>query len=159
MIIMIKIKIIAVGSLKEKFLREALKEYEKRLSKFAKLEIIEVEETKIQSKSAENVKKEECERLLKKIGERDFLILLDVHGEIISSEELATKLDSLVQKGISPITFVIGGTLGLSEEIRKRANFRLSISKMTFTHQMCRVILLEQIYRAFKINNNEEYHH
>lgn len=156
---MIKIKIIAVGSLKEKFLKEALNEYEKRLSKFAKVEIIEVEETKIQSKSAENVKKEECERLLKKIGEKDFVILLDVHGEIISSEELATKLDSLVQKGISPITFVIGGTLGLSEEIRKRANFRLSISKMTFTHQMCRVILLEQIYRAFKINNNEEYHH
>lgn len=156
---MIKIKIVSVGSIKEKFLKDAISEYLKRLTRFAKIEIIEVDETKIQNKSEEQVKKEEGERLLKRIGQDEFVFLLDLKGELISSEELAQKINDLINKGISPLTFVIGGTLGLSEEVRKRANIKLSISKMTFTHQMCRMIILEQIYRAFKIINNEEYHH
>lgn len=156
---MIKIRLLVVGSIKEKFLKDAISEYQKRLSRFAKLEIIEVEETKIQNKSEELVKKEEGDRLLKRINRDDYVILLDLKGNFLSSEELASELNSLIAKGISPITFVIGGTLGLSDEIRKRANLKISISKMTFTHQMCRVIVLEQIYRAFKIINNEEYHH
>ena len=156
---MMKIKIVGVGSIKEKFLKDAISEYLKRLTRFAKIEIIEVDETKIQNKSEEQVKKEEGERLLKRIGQDDFVFLLDLKGELISSEVLAQKINDLINKGISPLTFVIGGTLGLSEEVRKRANIKLSISKMTFTHQMCRMIILEQIYRAFKIINNEEYHH
>lgn len=156
---MMKIKIVSVGSIKEKFLKDAISEYLKRLTRFAKIEIIEVDETKIQNKSEEQVKKEEGERLLKRIGQDEFVILLDLKGELISSEVLAQKINDLINKGISPLTFVIGGTLGLSEEVRKRANIKLSISKMTFTHQMCRMIILEQIYRAFKIINNEEYHH
>ena len=156
---MMKIKIVSVGSIKEKFLKDAISEYLKRLTRFAKIEIIEVDETKIQNKSGEQVKKEEGERLLKRIGQDEFVFLLDLKGELISSEVLAQKINDLINKGISPLTFVIGGTLGLSEEVRKRANIKLSISKMTFTHQMCRMIILEQIYRAFKIINNEEYHH
>lgn len=156
---MMKIKIVSVGSIKEKFLKDAISEYLKRLTRFAKIEIIEVDETKIQNKSEEQVKKEEGERLLKRIGQDEFVFLLDLKGELISSELLAQKINDLINKGISPLTFVIGGTLGLSEEVRKRANIKLSISKMTFTHQMCRMIILEQIYRSFKIINNEEYHH
>ena len=156
---MMKIKIVSVGSIKEKFLKDAISEYLKRLTRFAKIEIIEVDETKIQNKSEEQVKKEEGERLLKRIGQDEFVFLLDLKGELISSEVLAQKINDLINKGISPLTFVIGGTLGLSEEVRKRANIKLSISKMTFTHQMCRMVILEQIYRAFKIINNEEYHH
>lgn len=156
---MMKIKIVSVGSIKEKFLKDAISEYLKRLTRFAKIEIIEVDETKIQNKSEEQVKKEEGKRLLKRIGQDEFVFLLDLKGELISSEVLAQKINDLINKGISPLTFVIGGTLGLSEEVRKRANIKLSISKMTFTHQMCRMIILEQIYRAFKIINNEEYHH
>lgn len=156
---MMKIKIVSVGSIKEKFLKDAISEYLKRLTRFAKIEISEVDETKIQNKSEEQVKKEEGERLLKRIGQDEFVFLLDLKGELISSEVLAQKINDLINKGISPLTFVIGGTLGLSEEVRKRANIKLSISKMTFTHQMCRMIILEQIYRAFKIINNEEYHH
>ena len=156
---MMKIKIVSVGSIKEKFLKDAISEYLKRLTRFAKIEIIEVDESKIQNKSEEQVKKEEGERLLKRIGQDEFVFLLDLKGESISSEVLAQKINDLINKGISPLTFVIGGTLGLSEEVRKRANIKLSISKMTFTHQMCRMIILEQIYRAFKIINNEEYHH
>ena len=156
---MMKIKIVSVGSIKEKFLKDAISEYLKRLTRFAKIEIIEVDETKIQNKSEEQVKKEEGKRLLKRVGQDEFVFLLDLKGELISSEVLAQKINDLINKGISPLTFVIGGTLGLSEEVRKRANIKLSISKMTFTHQMCRMIILEQIYRAFKIINNEEYHH
>ena len=156
---MMKIKIVSVGSIKEKFLKDAISEYLKRLTRFAKIEIIEVDETKIQNKSEDQVKKEEGERLLKRIGQDEFVFLLDLKGELISSEVLAQKINDLINKGVSPLTFVIGGTLGLSEEVRKRANIKLSISKMTFTHQMCRMIILEQIYRAFKIINNEEYHH
>lgn len=156
---MIKIRLVMVGTLKEKFLKDAINEYLKRLSRFAKVEIVELEESKIQSKSEEQIKKEEGERILKRIKESDYLILLDLKGEMLSSEEFSTKLKNLIDKGVSPLIFVIGGTLGLSEEVRKRANLSISISRMTFTHQMCRVILLEQIYRAFKIINNEEYHH
>lgn len=156
---MIKIRLVTVGTLKEKFLKDAINEYLKRLSRFAKVEIVELEESKIQSKSEEQIKKEEGERILKRIKESDYLIILDLKGEMLSSEEFSTKLKNLIDKGVSPLTFVIGGTLGLSEEVRKRANLSISISRMTFTHQMCRVILLEQIYRAFKIINNEEYHH
>lgn len=156
---MIKIKLVAVGTIKEKFLKDGIAEYLKRLSRFAKVDIVEVEESKIQNKSEDMIKKEEGERLLKRIGKDDFVVLLDLKGNFYSSEELATQIDALISKGVSPISFVIGGTLGLSEEVRQRANIKLSISKMTFTHQMCRMILLEQIYRAFKIINHEDYHH
>ena len=156
---MVKVKLLVVGTIKEKYFKDAISEYLKRLSRFAKVEIIEVSETKIQTKSEDNVKKEEGERLLKRIDQNEFVILLDLKGDFYSSEEFSSKLNELISKGISPITFVIGGTLGLSEDVRKRANLEISISKMTFTHQMCRVILLEQIYRAFKIINHEEYHH
>ena len=156
---MIKIKIVAVGSIKERFYKEAIEEYLKRLSRFAKTEIVEVEETKIQNKPPEKVLLEEGERILKRIKENEYVFLLDLRGEIIKSEELADKIANITSKNYSQITFVIGGTLGLSNEVRKRANFSISISKMTFTHQMCRVIILEQIYRAFKIINHEDYHH
>lgn len=156
---MIKIKLVAVGTIKEKFLKDGIAEYLKRLSRFAKVEIVEVEESKIQNKSEDLIKKEEGERLLKRIGKDDFVVLLDLRGNFYSSEEFAAQIDTLISKGVSPISFVIGGTLGLSEEVRQRANIKLSISKMTFTHQMCRMILLEQIYRAFKIINHEDYHH
>lgn len=156
---MIKIKLVAVGTIKEKFLKDGIAEYLKRLSRFAKVEIVEVEESKIQNKSEDTIKKEEGERLLKRLGKDDFVVLLDLKGSFYSSEELATQIDTLISKGVSPISFVVGGTLGLSEEVRQRANVKLSISKMTFTHQMCRMILLEQIYRAFKIINHEDYHH
>ncbi|HKL73048.1 MAG TPA: 23S rRNA (pseudouridine(1915)-N(3))-methyltransferase RlmH [Candidatus Onthovivens sp.] len=156
---MIKLKILAIGKIKEDFNKMAIKEYLKRLSKFASVEIIELEEEKIQNKSVEDILEVEGNAILNKLANNDYLILLDLHGKEISSEEFALNLQELENKGTSPVFFAIGGTLGVSESLRKRANFRLSISQMTFTHQVTRVLLLEQIYRAFKINRNEKYHH
>lgn len=156
---MIKLKILAIGKIKEDFNKMAIKEYLKRLFKFASVEIIELEEEKIQNKSVEDILEVEGNAILNKLANNDYLILLDLHGKEISSEEFALNLQELENKGTSPVFFAIGGTLGVSESLRKRANFRLSISQMTFTHQVTRVLLLEQIYRAFKINRNEKYHH
>mgnify|MGYP004618900875 CR=1 FL=1 len=146
------IKIVCVGKIKEKFFREAIEEYEKRLSKYTKLEIIEIHD-----ESNGNVLEKEANNILKNIREKDYVIDLEIEGNILSSEQLATKIDN-IQLNYSNITFVIGGSYGLSKLVKERSNYHLSFSKMTFPHQLFRIILLEQIYRSFKINNNETYH-
>lgn len=142
--------VVAVGKLKEKFLVEGVAEYMKRLRLFAKMEIREVAECR--------TIEEEGKKLLAQVPKDSFLIVLDVAGKAITSEDFAKKISDLSFRGISNITFLIGGAFGLSEEIKKAADFRLSLSEMTFTHQMTRLILSEQIYRAFKIINGEPYH-
>ncbi len=156
---MIKINLYVIGSIKEKYMVDEINEYLKRLSKYAKINIIEFKESKIQGKDQNTILNEEGDQILKKIEDDEYLFLLDLHGKIISSEEFASQMKSLIDLGKGKISFAIGGTLGVSDDLRKRANFLISLSKMTFTHQMTRVIILEQIYRAFKINNNEQYHH
>ena len=154
------IRIIAVGKVKEKYLMDAINEYLKRLSKFTKIEIIEVKD-EITEASSENeinkIKNIEGERILSKIKD-DYVIALDIKGEELDSIEFKDKIEKLNTSGVSKITFVIGGSLGLSMGVLERANYKLSFSKMTFPHQLFRVILLEQIYRAYKILNNETYH-
>lgn len=160
---MLKINIICVGTIKEQYLKDAISEYKKRLSKYASINIEEVKEARIESFDNELLIKktldEEGERVLKKINKDDYLILVDLHGKEITSTEFAEVMSNLKNKGCSTIDFVIGGTLGLSDQLRNRSNYKLCLSKMTFPHQLTRVILLEQIYRTFKINNNESYHH
>lgn len=156
---MIKINIYCVGSLKEQYLKDAINEYKKRLSRYAKVEIIEVKEAKVDETNITKGLNEEGENILKRIKDGEYLILSDLHGKEITSEEFSKSIRELIDKGISPISYVIGGTYGLSNELRKRSNDKICLSKLTFTHQMTRVILLEQIYRAFKIINNENYHH
>ncbi|MDD3569559.1 MAG: 23S rRNA (pseudouridine(1915)-N(3))-methyltransferase RlmH [Lachnospiraceae bacterium] len=157
-----KISVICVGRLKEKYWTDAVAEYTKRLSKYVKLEITELPDEKApESMSAaqeEQVKTKEGQRILKAIKEDAFVITLEVQGKQISSEELAQLVDTKATGGVSHIAFVIGGSLGLSDEVISRAGYHLSFSKMTFPHQMMRVVLLEQIYRAVKINKNEPYH-
>ena len=156
------IKIICIGKLKEKYWTEAVAEYVKRISRFARIEIIELKETRISDRPSEaeeeSVKKSEGTEILKKIKKDDYCITLEIKGKELSSEQFAKQLDRLALDGKSNISFVIGGSLGLSQEVSARADFKLSFSPMTFPHQMMRVILLEQIYRCFKINNNETYH-
>lgn len=156
------IKIICIGKLKEKYWTEAVAEYVKRISRFARIEIIELKETRISDRPSEaeeeSVKKSEGTEILKKIKKDDYCITLEIKGRELSSEQFAKQLDRLALDGKSNISFVIGGSLGLSQEVSARADFKLSFSPMTFPHQMMRVILLEQIYRCFKINNNETYH-
>ena len=138
---MIKIRIVCVGKIKDKYLEIGIGEYLKRLSSYAKVEILELKDEKITS------------------NDRNYFnIFLDVHGKEISSEELASYTQNLIDSGRGNICFVIAGSLGFSKDVLNYANFRLSFSKMTFTHQMIRLLLLEQIYRVFKINNNEVYH-
>ena len=146
-----KIKICAIGRLKEKFLVDGVSEYLKRIKNFAKIEIAEIPECK--------TVEDEGAKLLTQILRDSFVIVLDVAGETLSSENFAEKIAALSLHGVSSITFIIGGAFGLSEEVRRAANFRLSISPMTFTHQMARLILVEQIYRAFKIIRGEPYHY
>lgn len=156
------IKIICVGKLKEKYWSMATEEYLKRISRFAKTQIIEIKETRISDKPSpaeeESVKASEGIEILKKVKREDYCITLEIKGSRLSSEEFAQHLEKLALTGKSSIAFVIGGSLGLSREVSRRADFKLSFSPMTFPHQMMRVILLEQIYRCFKINNNETYH-
>ena len=147
------IKIVCVGKIKEKFLSLAIAEYLKRLSKYTKVDIVQVPD----ESNAEKALKVEGEKILSKIKADEYVIALDISGKSISSIEFAKKIDS-VFNNYSKLTFVIGGSYGLSSTVKKRSNYLLSFSKMTFPHQMFRVILLEQIYRAFKINNNESYH-
>lgn len=149
------IKIITVGTIKEKYLKEAIQEYQKRISKYVKLEIVEVKDEGYDD--INKVLKIEEERVLKHINDKEYLITLEIEGKQYTSEEFANKLDKLLLNN-SKITFIIGGSHGLSNEIKKRANLHLSFSKMTFPHQLFRVFLLEQIYRAYKIKNNESYH-
>ncbi len=160
---MIKINIYCVGTLKETYLRDAENEYLKRLSRYAKVNVIEVNEAKINSFDNENLIKktldEEGNNLLAHIKSDEYIVLLDLHGKEYTSEDLAFSLDKLASQGVSSFALVIGGTLGLSDELRKRAKAKISLSKMTFPHQLTRIIVLEQIYRVFKINNHESYHH
>lgn len=156
------IKVVCIGKLKEKYWTDAIKEYSKRLGRFCNLQIVELKESRLPEnpspKDDENVKKTEGEAILGNIKKDEYVITLEINGKGLDSEELAKKIQKLTVDGISKIVFVIGGSLGLSQEVSNRADFKLSFSRMTFPHQMMRVILLEQIYRAFKINNNETYH-
>lgn len=157
-----KIDIICVGKLKEKYLLDAVFEYTKRLSKYCKLEIKEVSDEKapenLSAKQEIDIKSKEGEALLKNIKDSAYVIALAIEGKMYSSEELAQNIADLGVKGKSHIVFVIGGSLGLSDEMMRRADEKISFSKMTFPHQLVRVILLEQVYRCFRINNNEPYH-
>lgn len=149
------IKVICVGKIKEKFFKEALEEYQKRLSKYTKLSIIEVEDINLNNE--ELIKQKESELILKHIDKKDYVITLEIGGKQLTSIELSNKIQDLEQTNPN-ITFIIGGSYGLDEEIKKLSNFKLSFSKLTFPHQLFRIILLEQIYRAYKIKNNESYH-
>ncbi len=156
------IRIIAVGKIKEKFYEDAVAEYAKRLLAFVKLEIIRVADEKcpenLSLKQEKAVLAKEGERILKNIRDNDYVVTLEIEGVQKSSEELAGFIHSLEVSGRSDITFVIGGSLGLSDEVKRRSDFALSFSKMTFPHQLMSVVLLEQIYRAYKINRGEPYH-
>lgn len=157
-----KITIACVGKIKEKYLTAGIEEFTKRLTPFCKLETVAINEEKMPDNPApaekEQVLAKETNRLLAIIPENSYVILLDVIGKQLSSPELASKIDSLVLSGHSHITFVIGGAFGYTDALRRRADFALSFSKMTFTHQMIRLLLIEQIYRAFKISRGEKYH-
>ncbi|AVP35997.1 23S rRNA (pseudouridine(1915)-N(3))-methyltransferase RlmH [Staphylococcus felis] len=157
-----KITIVAVGKLKEKYWKQAIAEYEKRLSAYTKIDIVEVPDEKapenMSGKEIEQVKAKEGERILAKIKPQSTVITLEIKGKMLGSEELAKELDQRMIQGASDFTFVIGGSNGLHDTVLQRSNFALSFSKMTFPHQMMRVVLLEQIYRAFKINRGEAYH-
>lgn len=149
------IKIICIGKIKERFFTDAIKEYQKRISKYHQLEIIELEDVGLDDKKV--ILKKEEEKLLKVINPKDYIVTLEIEGKELSSIEFSKKIeDTLITN--SNITFIIGGSYGLSDTIKSMSNYKLSFSKMTFPHQLFRVILLEQIYRAFKIINNEEYH-
>ena len=154
--------IICVGKLKEKYLRDASAEYEKRLSRYCRVQIRELKEARLAENASpaeeEAVKTEEGKSILKALSSSSFVIVLDIGGKELSSDQLAEKIGSLATTGESTVDFIIGGSLGLSEEVKKRADFRLSFSPMTFPHQLMRVILLEQIYRSFKILRKEPYH-
>ena len=157
-----KITCIAVGKVKEKFYRQALEEFQKRLQKYCKLAIIEVVDEKTPDKAGEKIEEQikavEGERILKHIRDNDYVVALVIKGQELNSEELASKIENLGIGGHSSITFVIGGSLGLSPTVLKRADYQLSFSAMTFPHQLMRVILLEQVYRSFRIINGEPYH-
>lgn len=156
------ITVIAIGKLKEKYWTDAVKEYSKRLGGYCNLNIIELKESPLRANPSaadeEAVKVAEGNDILSRIKPTDFVITLEIKGKGLSSEQLADKIEDLAINGKSSIVFIIGGSLGLSQEVSKRSNFKLSFSAMTFPHQMMRVILLEQIYRSFKIIRNEAYH-
>lgn len=157
-----KVRIVSVGKIKEKYFKDAIEEYKKRLSSYATIECIEVPDEKIPEnaslKEEEEIKRKEGERLLEKIKENEFVILLDLHGKEIDSVAFSQFLEQKMVQGVSSFTFVIGGSLGLAPSLISRAQFRLCLSPMTFTHQFTKVILLEQVYRAFKIMHHETYH-
>lgn len=149
------IKIICLGKVKEKYLQDGIDEYVKRISKYTQIKIIELEDEGI--KDDKVALKKEKEKILKYLNTKDYIIVLDISGKEMTSLEFADKIDKTLIIS-SDITFIIGGSYGLDEEIKSLSNYRLSFSKMTFPHQLFRLILLEQIYRAYKINHNEEYH-
>lgn len=156
------ILVICIGKLKERYWTEAILEYSKRLKSYCNLEIVELKESRLPDKAGlseeQAVKEAEGEEILKKIRDGVYVVTLEVKGNMLSSEKLAEKIEKLAVDGVSNIAFVIGGSLGLSKAVSSRANFKLSFSQMTFPHQMMRVVLLEQIYRSFKIMRNETYH-
>ena len=157
-----KIKIIAVGKIKEQYLKDGIAEYLQRLSSYAKVEIVEVNDSKVKDNPNESdIKKvinEEGERILSKIKSGDLVVNLDLNKKEFDSVEFSKFLNDKIVEGGASVTFVIGGSYGLSNKVKERANYSISLSKMTFLHQMTRLILLEQIYRSFKILNNETYH-
>ena len=157
-----KIKIIAVGKVKEKYLKDGIDEYLTRLLPYAKTEIVEVADSKVKDNpnqsDIEKVINEEGDRILSKIKNTDYIINLDLNKKEFDSIEFAKFIEQKMVEGGSSIIFVIGGSYGLSKDVKERANYSISLSKMTFLHQMTRLILLEQIYRSFKILNNETYH-
>lgn len=160
---MIRINIYTIGTLKEKYLKEMSLEFLKRLQKFTKISVLEFEELDINRlnsyKNVNDFLEKEDKIILSKIKPNDYLMLLDLHGRSLSTEDFAKMLEDVSSTLRGDLNFVIGGTLGVSNSLRERANFSFKISDLTFTHQMTRVILLEQIYRAFKIINHEAYHH
>lgn len=157
-----KITLITVGKIKEKYLKDAIAEYSKRLSKYCKLEIIEVADEKTPDHASsvveDMVRTKEAERILKHVKEDAYIITLEIGGKMLSSEELADKVETLGVQGISHIIFIIGGSIGLGTEVLAKSNYALSFSRMTFPHQLMRVILLEQIYRSYRIISGEPYH-
>ena len=157
-----RITILCVGKIKEKFYKDAIAEYAKRLSRYCKFEIIEVADEKTPDHASEteelHIKGKEAERMEKYLKESAYVIALAIEGKQLDSVELSEKLETLGTSGTSHILFVIGGSLGLSDRILKRADYKLSFSKMTFPHQLMRVILSEQIYRSYRIMNHEPYH-
>lgn len=160
--IKLKITVLTVGKIKEKFYSDAISEYSKRLSRYCKLEIVQVADEKTAENcsdiEADIMKKKEAERILKHITDDAFVITLEILGKQLDSVELANKINQLGIRGTSHIVFVIGGSLGLHKSVSDRSNFKLSFSKMTFPHQLMRVILLEQVYRSYRIINNQPYH-
>ena len=143
------LKIICVGKIKKQYIKEAIKDYKMRLSKYTRIEIVELDDDNI---------KDEATRILKHLDEKSYIITLEIEGKELSSKELSDKIKELNIYGESNITFIIGGSDGLDESIKKKSNLALSFSRLTFPHQLFRVILLEQLYRAYKIINNEQYH-
>ena len=157
-----KITLVTVGKIKEKFFEDAIKEYSKRLSRYCKLEILQVADEKTPEGASEavelQIKEKEGQRILSLIRDDAYVIALAIEGKMLDSEELAERIEKLGVSGISQIVFVIGGSLGLSAQVMKRADYALSFSRMTFPHQLMRVILLEQIYRSYRIIKGEPYH-
>lgn len=157
-----KIDLICVGKLKEKYLVAAIDEYSKRLSRYCKLNIIELADEKTPDNASEKeelqIKDKEGEKILAQVKEGAYVVALDLGGKMISSEDLAQFMTERSVRGDSHLIFIIGGSLGLSQAVLSRANYKLCFSKMTFPHQLFRVMLLEQVYRAYRINNNEPYH-
>lgn len=157
-----KITILSVGKIKEKYLKDAIAEYAKRLSRYCKLQIVEVEDEKTPDGASaameDQIKEKEAARLSKCLDEEAFLITLEIQGKMLDSEDFSKTMEQICLRGKNHIQFVIGGSLGLHTSITERADLALSFSKMTFPHQLMRVILLEQVYRSFRILNNEPYH-
>ncbi|PJI08571.1 MULTISPECIES: 23S rRNA (pseudouridine(1915)-N(3))-methyltransferase RlmH [Clostridium] len=156
------ITLVTVGKLKEKYLKDAITEYSKRLTRYCKLNIIELQDEKTPEnaslKEDNLIKEKEGEKILSAIKDNMYVVALDLNGKMITSEEFSSFIDNLGLRGSSNIAFIIGGSLGLSSEVLRRADYKLCFSKMTFPHQLFRVMLLEQIYRGFKISRGEPYH-
>lgn len=146
------IKIICVGKIKEDYLKKGIEEYKKRITKYSKIEIIELDD-----ESNGNILEKERDKILKYINEKDYIITLEINGDTIDSVELSKKIEN-IYLNYSNITFIIGGSYGLHDDIKNKSNYALSFSKLTFPHQLFRMMLLEQIYRSFKISHNETYH-
>ncbi|WP_261087136.1 23S rRNA (pseudouridine(1915)-N(3))-methyltransferase RlmH [Streptococcus mitis] len=157
-----KIKVVTVGKLKEKYLKDGIAEYSKRISRFAKLEMIELADEKTPDKASESENQKileiEGQRILSKVGDRDFVIVLAIEGKIFSSEEFSKQLEEASIKGFSTLTFIIGGSLGLSSSVKNRANLSVSFGRLTLPHQLMRLVLVEQIYRTFTIQQGSPYH-
>ena len=157
-----KIKVVTVGKLKEKYLKDGIAEYTKRILRFAKLEMIELADEKTPDKASElenqKILETEGARILSKVGERDFVVVLAIEGKTLSSEEFNKQLEQASIKGYSTLTFIIGGSLGLAPVVKNRANLSVSFGRLTLPHQLMRLVLIEQIYRAFTIQQGSPYH-